>query len=339
MNISSWAVANVLVSLLPVPCMLVPTCMFLTRMILISFDNLSSVLLDDCLAAVDSHVARHVFGMLHVFYYYSRLKRLQTTWLDRMVYYRQRLVSSSRIAYHLFVNSTLWSSFGAELSSRKVPIDLWSQTRTAKSQNLCKNHSPKSSFFFWFWLVSFGLCSKGHGTGSDTSGSSTPFFTSGSATPVDENQDSFLKMEEQVTALSEKLQHRESFHKAHVIATVSTHIPSKGLSKEHQEQGRVKIDVYKRYIQAASKVGFAFFLFATIAQQATSVMATLTLRYWGEHNLENGSNSGMFQYLLVYGLFSLSSSLLGAISAITMWVYCALKSSKRLHDSVSLGSL
>jgi len=338
MNISSWAVANELVSLLPVPFMLVPTCMFLTRMILIFFDNMSSVLLDDCLAAVDSHVARHVFGVLHVYFYYSKLKRLQTMWLDQMVYYRQRLVSSSRIAYHLFDNSTLWSSFGAGLSSRKVPIDLWSQTRIAKSQNLCKNHSPHV-LVFWFWLVSFGLCSKGHGTGSDTSGSSTPFFTSGSVTPVDENQDGFLKIEEQVTALSEKLRHRESFHKAHVIPTVSTHIPSKGLSKEHQEQGRVKIDVYKRYIQAASKVGFAFFLFATIAQQAASVMATLTLRYWGEHNRENGSNSGMFQYLLVYGLFSLSSSLLGAISAITMWVYCALKSSKRLHDSVSLASL
>lgn len=139
--------------------------------------------------------------------------------------------------------------------------------------------------------------------------------------------------------MSEKFRDRESFHKARIIPAVSTHIPSKGLSKEHQEQGRVKIDVYKRYIQAASKAGFAFFLFATMAQQAASVMATLTLRYWGEHNRENGSNSGMFQYLLVYGLFCLSSSLLGAISAITMWVYCSLKSAKRLHDAVSVASL
>ena len=181
--------------------------------------------------------------------------------------------------------------------------------------------------------------SKGHGTGSDTSGSSTPFAGSGSVTPVDENQDGFLKAEEQVIALSEKFRHRESFHKARVIPAISTHVPSKGLSKEHQEQGRVKVDVYKRYIQAASKAGFAFFLFATIAQQAASVMATLTLRYWGEHNLENGSNSGMFMYLLVYGLFSLSSSLLGAVSAITLWVYCGLRSAKRLHDSVSLAPL
>jgi len=200
-----------------------------------------------------------------------------------------------------------------------------------------KTLSP-ASFFLFFWLVSSGLCRKGHGTGSDTSGSSTPFFASGSVTPVDENQDGFLNAEEQVTALSEKFRDRESFHKARVVPAVSTHIPSKGLSKEHQEQGRVKIDVYKRYIQAASKAGFAFFLFATIAQQAASVMATLTLRYWGEHNRENGSNSGMFQYLLVYGLFSLSSSLLGAISAITMWVYCALRSAKRLHDAVSVAS-
>lgn len=100
----------------------------------------------------------------------------------------------------------------------------------------------------------------------------------------------------------------------------------------------MKIEVYKQYIQAASKAGFAFFLFATVSQQAASVLATLTLRYWGEHNREVGDNSGMFKYLLVYGLFSLSSSLLGALSAIAMWVFCALRSSRRLHDAVRAGS-
>ena len=96
----------------------------------------------------------------------------------------------------------------------------------------------------------------------------------------------------------------------------------------------MKMDVYKQYVYAASKIGFILFLFTTVAQQATSIFATLTLRYWGEHNRELGNNSGMFKYLLVYGLFSLSSSIFGAISAIIMWVYCALRSARHLHDSV-----
>ena len=94
------------------------------------------------------------------------------------------------------------------------------------------------------------------------------------------------------------------------------------------------MEVYKQYIHAASKAGFILYLFTIIGQQATSVLGTLTLRYWGEHNQEIGDNSNMFKYLLVYGLFSLSSSILGGVAAIIMWVYCALRSARYLHDSV-----
>lgn len=145
---------------------------------------------------------------------------------------------------------------------------------------------------------------------------------------------------EHASLLSEKLQRRTSFSKAKLVKSSSLRAPSStGLTREHQEQGRVKIDVYKQYIKATSKIGFFCFLLTTIGQQAASVFATLTLRYWGEHNREVGDNSGMFRYLLIYGLFSLSSIILGGVSAILMWVYCALKSAKRLHDSVIIFSL
>ncbi|KAF8957433.1 multidrug resistance-associated ABC transporter [Flammula alnicola] len=255
------------------------------------------VLLDDSLAAVDSHVARHVF--------------------DNIIGPNGLLATKARI---LVTNSIAFIHHFDSLAFIRRGIVL---ERGSYSSLLANPNSEISK------LV------KGHGTSNNTSGSSTPFATSGSVTPRSDNgQNDFLKDEEHAAALSEKLRHRESFQKARRIATVSTHKPSGGLTKEHQEQGRVKIDVYKQYIQAASKAGFVLFLFATVAQQGASVMATLTLRYWGEHNREMGNNSGMFKYLLVYGLFSLSSSLLGAISAITMWVYCALRSAKRLHDSM-----
>lgn len=139
---------------------------------------------------------------------------------------------------------------------------------------------------------------------------------------------------ELVATIAEKLQRKGSFQKARIVCAPLSNVRSAGLTKEHQEQGSVKMDVYKQYVYAASKIGFIFFLFATVAQQAASVMATLTLRYWGEHNQELGNNSGMFKYLLVYGLFSLSSSILGALSAIAIWVYCGVRSASHLHDSV-----
>ena len=207
-----------------------------------------------------------------------------------------------------------------------------SQILIVRLQSLCKSNLYKYVHIKKWQFLS----SKGHGTGSNNSGSSTPFATtSGSTTPKSEGEFKDTGKESEYAAtLVEKLRHRSSFQKARKIAEVATHKPTGGLSKEHREQGRVKIEVYKQYIQAASKAGFAFFLVTTIAQQAASVLATLTLRYWGEHNRAAGNNAGMFNYLLVYGCFSLSSSLLGAISAITMWVYCALRSARYLHDSV-----
>jgi ATP-binding cassette, subfamily C (CFTR/MRP), member 1 len=144
------------------------------------------------------------------------------------------------------------------------------------------------------------------------------------------------KAAEYVGAISEKLRHRGSFAKAIIETPVASRkLSSPGLSKEHLEQGRINIHVYKQYIVAASKAGFFFFLLTTILQQAASVFANLTLRSWGEHNRETGDNSGMLKYLIIYGLFSLFSTILGGVSAILMWVLCALRSARRLHDGVS----
>ena len=139
---------------------------------------------------------------------------------------------------------------------------------------------------------------------------------------------------ELTAVVTEKLRRKESFQKARIHLAPSTNVRSAGLTKEHQEKGSVKMEVYKQYIYAASKVGFILFLLTVSAQQATSVLGTLTLRYWGEHNQEIGNNSNKFKYLLVYGLFSLSSSILGGVAAIIIWVFCALRSARHLHDSV-----
>ena len=107
------------------------------------------------------------------------------------------------------------------------------------------------------------------------------------------------------------------------------------LSREHQEQGKVKTKVYKQYIEAASKIGFSTFLLTIVVQQAASLFASLALRYWGEHNRAVGDNSGMFVYLNAYGLFSLLSTLLCGLASALLWVFCGLRSARLLHDSVS----
>ncbi len=149
-----------------------------------------------------------------------------------------------------------------------------------------------------------------------------------------EESEGHSKFEDHASVLSEKLKHRDSFQKARIDTTAQLRAHSIGLSKEHQERGQVKAGIYKKYIQAASKIGFIMFVFTAVAQQAASVLATITLRYWGEHNREVGDNRDVFKYLVFYGAFALLSSLLSALSAVLMWVYCAVRSARNLHDMV-----
>jgi len=143
---------------------------------------------------------------------------------------------------------------------------------------------------------------------------------------------------EDAEILFEKLSRRRSFGTATLAPPPPVRASFSGLSQEHSEHGQVKRTVYLRYLKAASRRGFSAFLAATLLQQAVSVLANITLRNLGEHNRVSGDNSGMFDYLLVYGLFSLASIILGGAAAILLWVLCTVKSARYLHDSVSTSS-
>ena len=151
--------------------------------------------------------------------------------------------------------------------------------------------------------------SKGHGS-LGSSGIATPFLQQGdSSTPSSGTAvDTSSLTAKQLEDVDEKLRRRQSFTKAVLVPSPpsrgSASSSDGGPSKEHSEQGRVKRDVYVQYIEAASKIGFALFVVATILSQLVSVAANNTLRAWGEHNREAGSNKGVRSYLWAYGLFS-----------------------------------
>lgn len=185
--------------------------------------------------------------------------------------------------------------------------------------------------------------SKGHGS-LGSSGIATPFTLGDSSTPssgtaVDVSSITAKNLED----VDEKLRRRQSFTKAVLVPSSPIRAVSSssdgGPSKEHSEQGRVKNDVYWQYLEAASKVGFALFVTAAILSQVVSVAANNTLRAWGEHNRQAGSNKGVGKYLLGYGLFSLSSTLFSAAASVLIWVFCSIRSARRLHDSVCGGSM
>ena len=139
-----------------------------------------------------------------------------------------------------------------------------------------------------------------------------------------------------MSTLQEKLTHKKSFTRA-VLAPVTsqtTRASSGGLSEEQSAQGRVKSQVYWRYLGAASRTGFALFVIVMAMQQTMLVLGTFALKHWSEGNRESGENKSAVKYLWAYGLLSLSSVILNCLASILMLVFCSLKSSKYLHDAV-----
>lgn len=188
-----------------------------------------------------------------------------------------------------------------------------------------------------FFYLKYSHASTGH-TQLLTSGTSTPRGDDETLVPTPSSeQDTTFDVPNSVQGSLDKLPRKRSYGKAS-LAEIGNMLraPTQPTgTKEHTEHGRVKITVYTEYIKAASIMGFMFFLVCTIVQQASQVLANVTLKQWGEHNQRMGDNSGMSTYLLLYGLCSTGTILSSLAGTILLFVFCSLRSAKYLHNSVS----
>ena len=258
-------------------------------------------------------------------------RRLIVTYPDRVIGPKGLLASKARI---LVTNSISFVKEIDQLVYLRRGIVLESGTY----ESVMSGNSGEMSKLMWVSILTDRLFinhggSRGHGVSQ--SGTATPFALEGASTPISEVETEKAEdFENQIP--SEKFQGYIDYSKAKLSQPQPPRTAvAAGLSREHLEQGQVKTKVYKEYIRAASGFGFSLFLLATISQQGASLLATLTLRYWSEHNRAVGNNSGMLAYLSAYGLFSLLATILGGVASILMWVFCGLRSAKQLHDSVS----
>ncbi|KAG0695819.1 P-loop containing nucleoside triphosphate hydrolase protein [Suillus ampliporus] len=273
----------------------------LARAIYARADLQVRVLLDDVLAAVDSHVARHVF--------------------DHVIGPQGLLATKARV---LVTNSIAYLKHFDQLVYLRRGIIL----ECGSYDDLMSNPDGEVHK-----LV------HGHATSGANSGTTTPGRSSGMATPTTPTTsegDMQATLVGGLECVSEKVARRQSFTKAVLAAPPKLRdASSSGITKEHSEQGRVKMEVYSQYLHAASKQGFLIFVLTTVLQQAMTIASTFMLRFWGEHNRETGANTGLAdKYFLGYGLFNLVALFLAAVSALLIWVFCSLRSSKHLHDSM-----
>ena len=104
--------------------------------------------------------------------------------------------------------------------------------------------------------------------------------------------------------------------------------------KEHREQGKVKWSVYKDYIQACNPRYCCLCLGAIIAAQILSIVSSVWLKYWSEINGDDNSNPHAWIYLGIYFVIGLGTSLVYIFQMITLWQYCSIEGSKKLHSDM-----
>ncbi|KAB5588814.1 Metal resistance protein YCF1 [Ceratobasidium theobromae] len=264
-------------------------------------------LLDDPLAAVDAHVARHVFD--------------QVIGPNGLLAGKARLHVTNSVAYLDQHDSIMMIRRGIILES-----GTFAEIIADPSKELAK-------------LIA------NHKKGASAGGSRTQ---SGTATPIVPNDQQSTSASDTTIAPSPtsikdkalvKSQRRPSILSIRSQQRLRAQLQAQsgGEQKmEHREQGNVKMSVYKRYFQASSAPGVVAYLLCMVGQQACAILSNVALKMWGNHNQETRDNSSVGYYLFVYGMFALASAVFAFVASVLLWVFCAIKSARSLHDAMLL---
>ncbi|KAG8759673.1 hypothetical protein FRC14_005351 [Serendipita sp. 396] len=218
-------------------------------------------LLDDVLAAVDNHVARHIF--------------------DKVIGPNGLLGHKARV---LVTNSIAYLSQTTDLVLMRSGIILENAPYSAIYTN------AQSELYKFITIPSRSESSSGR-----QSGTTTPKIKEGSS---DDSKTETTLVPSPVATSDSKDTRPISRHTKATKSTIIIASPEADKAKkEHRERGRVKTEIYKQYILAGG-VG-AFFLLACVTAlgQAVSIGSTYILKSWAEHNRKAGRNSDMGTYL------------------------------------------
>ena len=102
--------------------------------------------------------------------------------------------------------------------------------------------------------------------------------------------------------------------------------------REHREQGKVKWDIYLEYAKACNPRNVMIFIVFIILSMFLSVMGNVWLKHWSEVNTKYGENPHAVRYLLIYFALGVGSAFSTLVQTIILWVFCTIHGSRYLHD-------
>ena len=105
--------------------------------------------------------------------------------------------------------------------------------------------------------------------------------------------------------------------------------------KEHSEQGKVKWDVYLEYARTSNVVAVCIYLVTLLGAQTAQVGGSVWLKKWSEVNTEYGGNPQVGKYIGIYFAFGFGSSALVVVQTLILWILCSIEASRKLHERMA----
>ncbi|CAI1826365.1 hypothetical protein SEUBUCD650_0B02620 [Saccharomyces eubayanus] len=260
------------------------------------YSRADTYILDDPLAAVDEHVARHLVehvlgsnGLLH-----SKTKLLATN-----------KVSALSVADSIALLDN------GEIIQQGTYDDI---TKDADSP-------------LWKLINDYGK--KHNNTHSETSESSTNSIRENSI-PIEGELEQLQKLNDLDFGNADTQSLRRASDAT--LRSIDFGDDENVAKREYREQGKVKWNIYLEYAKACNPKSVCVFILFIVISMFLSVMGNVWLKHWSEVNSRYGANPNAARYLGIYFALGIGSALATLIQTIVLWVYCTIHASKYLHN-------
>ncbi|KAI1432337.1 metal resistance protein YCF1 [Xylaria sp. CBS 124048] len=284
-------------------------------------------LLDDCLSAVDSHVARHI--------------------VDNVLGPRGLLSSKCRILATNAIAVLSDADFICQLKEGEiVESGSFRQLMAMKGgiAELIKSAGHESG------PSSSAASSSGSGPDSYESETSTYIEPEShqDKEEIEEAQERLAELAPIKTEASTRVRNRRgSMATLRRASAASFRGPRSKLSdeedpsnktkqaKEHQEQGKVKWDVYLEYAKTSNLAAVCIYMLTLVAAQTAQIGGSVWLKDWAERNSAAGGNPEVAKYLGIYFAFGIGSAALTVVQTLILWIFCSIEASRKLHERMA----
>ncbi|PIA15690.1 P-loop containing nucleoside triphosphate hydrolase protein [Coemansia reversa NRRL 1564] len=268
-------------------------------------------ILDDPLAAVDSHISKHIFT--HVLGPHGILRG------------RARVLVTNAVQYLDNVDNIYM------LRNGRI-IEQGSKTQAMARQG--------DIFEFIYQHVNNQSSTESSSIKSDTKRSGNNMDTNGYQTTPEKRSLGHTSTGKTRGALTGRGRHKTQ--DASINQASGT---SRIMTTEHRHKGRVKWKTYDAYIKASGACNVSIVIIAFLIAVAGEVCINLWLRHWTSsntrkaHNNIKDSTKSVLYYLLIYGALGIVNVLVNLLQQIYIWVKCATRSSTVVHQNMLTGVL